>query len=525
MVAHMGMSVPNDPIQPWKRLDSWKEIANFFGRDERTVKRWEKDRGLPIYRVPGSARGGVFAYAEELTEWLRKPNQGAEHAEVGAPEEKIERPDAGPLLVVKKTVAADATAEPASSVQPVHIQPAAVEPFAVKPFEDIARLKEISSVSMAEAARPFLWLVPLVLIVVTFLAFSLGHREPRFKNALAAPHMPSVEAQDLYLKGRYYFEKRTPDDLNEAVDFFTQAIVHDPAYAAPYVGLADSYNLLREYSAMRPEEAFPRARSDAERAVELDPSSAEAHNSLAFATFWGSFDATTADREFKRALEIDPKLARAHHWYATFLIQVGRPQEALTEIERARQLDPSSTPILADKGFILALAGRKEEARTLLTQLVTSQPGFAHSHNYLAESIYYPQGNYAEYFAEKKIVAQLLQDVTAKNAIEKEQGGYERGGVQGLLEARLTNAVQLFNQGAGSAFVVADAHAALGHNEEALKYLEIACQRHDLNLVLLALDSNFQSLHQDQKFRELVAKAGLPTIGTGDPVTGDLIPE
>ena len=162
----------------------------------------------------------------------------------------------------------------------------------------------------------------------------------------AAPHVPAAEAQDLYLKGRYYFEKRTPADLNQAVDFFTQAIVHDPGYAAPYVGLADSYNLLREYSAMLPEEAFPRALAAASKAVELDPNSAEAHNSLAFASYWGFFDAATADREFKRAIELDATLPRAHHWYATFLVAIQRNQEALVEIERARRLDPSSHPSL-----------------------------------------------------------------------------------------------------------------------------------------------------------------------------------
>ena len=334
----------------------------------------------------------------------------------------------------------------------------------------------------------------------------------RFKNALAAPHSPSTEAQDLYLKGRYHFEKRTPEDLNKAVDFFTQAIVHDPAYPAPYVGLADSYNLLREYSAMRPEEAYPRARSAAERAVELDPDSAEAHNSLAFATFWGSFDAATAEREFKRALEIDPKLPRAHHWYATFLVQIGRFPEALAEIERARQLDPSSTPILADKGFILAVAGRREEARALLTQLAISQPEFAHSHNYLAEFVYFPEGNYPAYFEEKKIVARLRHDPAAEQAIKEEESGYEFGGLQGLLEARLSTAQQLFERGGGSPFDVAEAHAALGHTDDAMKYLEIAFQRHDLALASLPLNVSFQAFHQNPEFRELVARAGLPSI-------------
>ncbi len=349
------------------------------------------------------------------------------------------------------------------------------------------------------------------MISCSFLGLSFSHREPRFKNALAAPHVADVESQDLYLKGRYYFEKRTPDDLNHAVDCFTQAIVHDPAYAAPYVGLADTYNLLREYSAMPAAEAYPRARAAASKAVQLDPNSAEAHNSLAFATFWGFFDAVTAEREFQRAIQLDPTVSRAHHWYATFLMEIGRESDALAEIERARQINPSSTPILADKGIILAEAGKKEEARALLTQLEISQPDFIHPHQYLAE-IYFHEGNYPGYFLERKTLAGLRHDASAKKKIDAEEKGYRNGGFNGLLKARLRIAEEAFDLGSGAAFDVAAAHAALGQNEGALKYLNIAYQRHDLSLVTVRLDPSFQLLRQNQEFRELVAKVGLPQI-------------
>jgi hypothetical protein len=482
------MAAHGDPLGAKKRLDSWKEIAAFFGRDERTVKRWEKERGLPVYRVPGSARGTVFAYAEELAEWLQAPSHALDALETAAAETTSAAENSGRsvpanLLTIKV---------PADAPTPV--------------------LRLVPAPSRLAALRPFLWLAPLLLIAGSFLALSLGHREPRFKNALAAPHRPSAEAQDLYLKGRYYFEKRTPDDLNRAVDFFTQAIVHDPGYTAPYVGLSDSYNLLREYSAMPPQEAFPRALAAASKAVELDPNSAEAHNSLAFATFWGFFDVATADREFKRAIELDPTLPRAHHWYATFLIAIQRNREALAEIERARQLDPSSTPILADKGSILAASGKTEEARTLLTQLAASQPDFVPPHRYLAEQVYFPEGNYAGYFAEEEIVARLRHDPTAEKNLAAEQKAYASGGPRGLLQQRLAAAQQSFDRAHGSAFAVADAYAALGQKNDALQYLEIACQRHDLALTTLTTTKSFQSLHQDPEFRELVAKVGLPPV-------------
>ena len=274
------MAAHGEPVGAKKRLDSWKEIATFFDRDERTVKRWEKERGLPVYRVPGSARGGVFAYAEELAEWLKAPNPNLESgetpvAEITSGREKIESKAPGS---VPSNVLPMKPADETLSIEPEPIPPT---PATAGIF----------------SARALLWIVPLLAIAVSFVALSFSHRRPGLKHALAAPHLPATEAQDLYLKGRYYFEKRTPDDLNKAVDFFTQAIVHDPGYAAPYVGLADSYNLLREYSAMPSQEAYPRARAAASKAVELDPGNAEGHNSLAFASFWGFFDATTADRD------------------------------------------------------------------------------------------------------------------------------------------------------------------------------------------------------------------------------------
>ena len=470
------MAAHSESLAPTKRLDSWKEIAAFFGRDERTVKRWEKERGLPVYRVPGSARGGVFAYAEELAEWLKAPNQAREVGRTSG----------------AKTSAADDGGGRASAPELLTIKVAADVPSGRSCFRFPPERKHIRGWPQPNLSCGFC----LSLVIAgSFLVFSFGHREPRFKNALAAPHVADAESQDLYLKGRYYFEKRTPDDLNKAVDFFTQAIVHDPAYPAPYVGLADTYNLLREYSAMPPQEAYPRARAAASKAVELDPNSAEAHNSLAFASFWGFFDAATADREFKRAIELDPTLSRAHHWYATFLIEIGRTPEALAEIERARQLNPSSTPILADKGLILAEAGKKEEARALLTQLAVSQPDFIHPHRYLAD-IYFQEGNYSGYFQQKKMSRACVTMRPRKKKINAEEKGYAQQRAERTAPSAAPYRSGMLRPWPGSAFDVADAHAALGQQDDALKYLNIAYQRHDFSLVTLPLDTAFQPLHQ-----------------------------
>jgi Tfp pilus assembly protein PilF len=356
------------------------------------------------------------------------------------------------------------------------------------------------------------WILPVLLIAGFLFSFYMGHHEIGFKNALAVTRQPDSAAQDLYLKGRYYFEKRTPDDLNKAVDLFTQAIVHDPSYAPAYVGLADCYNLLREFAAMPAQEAYQRAFAAAQKAVELDPKSAEAHNSLAFASFWGYLDAAAAEREFKRALELDPKFTRAHHWYATFLAEIGRSQEALTEIERARQLDPSSKAILADKGFILAGAGRTEEARTLLKQLEASDPNFASVHFYLADMVYLWEGDYRSALEEDRTVATLRHDTALEKQIAAQQEAYESGGAQGLLEYQLSSVKQAFEHGSGSPYSVAVAYGNLHQRDESIRYLHLARQQHDPGLASLTFHAAFRFLHSDPEFRDLVTRVGLPPV-------------
>src|ERR1039457_5518814 len=160
---------------------------------------------------------------------------------------------------------------------------------------------------------------------------------------------------------------------------------------------------------MPPEEAYPRALAAAKKAVELDGSSAEAHTSLAFATFYGSFDAAEAEREFRRALALNPNDARAHHWYATFLYTEGRYSEALGQIEIAQQLDPASNAIVADKGLILLYAGPREQGVALLKQLESTEPAFLSTYSYL-QSAALMDKDYPAYLEARAKAARLLHD-------------------------------------------------------------------------------------------------------------------
>jgi len=166
----------------------------------------------------------------------------------------------------------------------------------------------------------------------------------------------SYETYDLYLKGRYFWNKRTRQGLQQAIEYFQQAVTKDTNYARAYAGLADSYALMTSYGFASPHEFMPKARAAALRALQIDDSLAEAHTSLALITENYDWDWQTAEKEFRRAIELDPNYATAHHWYAEHLTWLGRFPEALRESERARQLDPLSLIIATDYGAILYTA-------------------------------------------------------------------------------------------------------------------------------------------------------------------------
>jgi Tfp pilus assembly protein PilF len=463
------------------RLDSWKEIAAFFGRDERTVKRWEKERALPVHRVPGGMRGGVFAYAAELSQWLKEPGAALTESSEPAP-------------------SAEANVSSGDALREV----------------DQAISKRVRAPAIPARSSRFQVARILGLLLAVLLGFLiLKHQIPRQPtsasalNIAPAAHRPNPDAEDLYLKGRYYWNKRTPEDLSKALDLFTQAIVHDPGYAQAYVGLADCYNLLREYSAMPAGEAYPRALAAAKKAVELDDNSAEAHNSLAFVTFYGTWDAATAEQEFKRAIALNPDYVAAHHWYATFLMATKRYPEAVAEIEKARKLDPSSTAIMADRGYILYRAGQSKPGIAVLKQIESTDPAFLSPHSYLSD-IYLEGKDYPDYFSETKKVAELRHDQAALAIVNAAERGFAANGAQGMWESMLAAQKKFYLQGVLPAYPLAQTYSQLGENQEALKYLREACDKRDAGIVFMNTDRSFDGLRDNRSFRELLARSGQP---------------
>ena len=322
-------------------------------------------------------------------------------------------------------------------------------------------------------------------------------------------HSPDAEAEQFYLRGRFYWQERTPDGLNKAVDAFTQSIVRDPNFAPGYVGLADCYNLLREYTAMPASEAYPRALAAARKAVELDDQSSEAHAALAFATFYGTWDGAKAETEFHRALELNPNNAAAHHWYATFLSTTGRNSEALAEIQRAQTLEPTSKAILADKGILLLALGHHDEGLALLKQLATSEPTFISPHRYL-KGAYFAAGNYADFFEEWKKEATLMQDKASLRLLQSSEKAYTSGGYHGMMQEIEIQQKRLYDRGSLSPYPLAVTNSLLGNKQEALRYLKIAYDQHDDDVIIIQSEAAFNNLHDEPAYKELVAKFAFP---------------
>jgi len=366
--------------------------------------------------------------------------------------------------------------------------------------------------------RKVVFALPLLALLFATWIFRPGFRNAK-AGAKSGPaawtgglhHAANREAEDYYLQGRFYWNKRTPESLGQAVDSFTQAIVHDPTYSDAYVGLADCYNLLREYTMMPANEAYPRALAAAKKAVELNDRSSQAHASLAFVSFNGMWDSGMADEEFRRAIDLDPNNSNAHHWYATFLLSVRRLDESLNEIDRAQGLDPNSPSILADKGRILWVSGRTEEALRLLRQLEAADPDSLSPHRYL-KFAYLEMGDYPGYLAEMKKEAFLLHDASLSAIGTAAEKGFAAHGATGMFAGQLEQQNKAYSQGKLSPFYLAETYSRLGNPQEALKYLQACYDRHADETVNVASDPAFNNLHPVPAFQQFLAKLGLPPV-------------
>ena len=330
---------------------------------------------------------------------------------------------------------------------------------------------------------------------------------PREQAALKNVKVVNPESYESYLKGRYFWNKRTADGLKVALAYFKEAIEEDPKYAQAYSGLADTYALLGDwqYAVMTPKEAFPQAKAAAIKALELDSTLGEAHNSLAFVLDGFDWDFDSAGKEFQRAIELNPGYATAHHWYAWHLSLLGRYDEAIAEMRKAENLDPLSLIINADLAELLVLAHSDDESIRQSRKTIEMDPNFALAHNQLAQA-YLQEHMYDEAVAELKTAVQLSGGSPA--FIANLARAYVASGKRSEAVNLLGDLKKRSNPGYSNASEIAMIYTSLGDTDQAMNWLEKGYEERFNPGVLLR--PGFDPLRSDSRFQNLVHRIGLP---------------
>jgi len=332
---------------------------------------------------------------------------------------------------------------------------------------------------------------------------------PQDQLGLVHPHAVDPEAHEDYLKGRYYFNQRTTDALNKSIGYFRQAIAMDPSYALPYCGLADAYALLGFRGGVPSKEALSQAKAAALKAIELDDTLSEPHVSLAFIAETHEWDWTTAEREYKLALQRNPDDARGHHWYAGYLMYVGRFDEGIAEEQRARDLDPLSLPINNALAGRLLVAGRYDQALNQLRETLEMDSHFAPTHQTLGWA-YLNKGRHQEAILEFQQALQLSGDDDKDFLVDL---GFAYAATGNRAEARkiLARLTKLNQQGLVPSGSIAILYGSLGELDKAFAWIDKAYEERDPELTYIKVPGRrFEPLRHDPRFQELVRRMGLP---------------
>ena len=331
--------------------------------------------------------------------------------------------------------------------------------------------------------------------------------DPHERAALESAKVVKSAAYESYLKGRYFWNKRTADGLQAALAHFNRAIDEDPKFARAYSGLADTYALLGdwEYAVMAPREALPKAKAAAIRALELDSELAEAHNSLAFCldVFDWNFDA--AGEEFRRAIHLNPGYATAHHWYAWHLSVMGRHDEAIAEMRRAESLDPLSLIIMAELAELLIASHSYDESIRQSRKALEMDPGFALAHNQLGEA-FLQKHMHGEAVAELKKAVELSGG--SPTCVANLSRAYVASGERGEAEKLLRDLEKRSATGYPDHAEIAAIYASLGDADRAMSWLEKGFQERFNPSVLLR--PGFDPLRSNPRFEALLRRIGLP---------------
>jgi len=324
------------------------------------------------------------------------------------------------------------------------------------------------------------------------------------EQKLTKKYTDNPEAYQLYLKGRFHWNKREEKDFRKAAEYYNQAIALDPNYALSYSGLADSYALLATFGFMPPPDGVPKARDFANQALLLDGSMAEPHTTLAYLSLTYDYDFAASEKEFRRAIELDPNYATAHQWFGEMLLNAGRVDEAAAEYRRALELEPLSLPINWDYGRFLYMSRRYDESLAQHRKTLELDSGFARAHRTLAE-VYRVKGDYANAVEERAKVLDLMGQ--AQNAALV-RATFAKDGWLGFL--RLVTAETSALKDINNNWVVAKAFVDLGDKDKAFAELNKAYEKRLSSLCWLKIEPQLDSLRSDPRYQELLKKMHFP---------------
>ena len=552
-------SNPQPPEELWAgtdHLDSWKEIASYLRREIRTVQLWEKKEGLPVHRHFHKQLGSVYALRSELERWkLRVSRKKAgELTETAAPSgtsqtriticvppltNKTVDSDRRHLCdaIVATTIAALEQLNPGqlhivSSQAPVRSDSGTA---ATKiPDNDTANYLLQWKIQDGDGGGlrldAALQLADTRIVVWSYSYHSRANHLDEMPGLVgeqiarclwlkvfsspppspAAVRRENTGARAAYLRGRYFWNQRNEEGLRKAIQCFESAIVADPRFALSYSGLADSLTLLSFYEIVSPSEAMPSARRAALKAIELDPSLAEAHASLADVYLHFDRDWQSADREYRRSIECNPDYALGYHWYSNLLTARGQHEAAHVAIMHALEIDPVSIITLVWAGVTAHLAHQFDEAIRHYQSALELDPHFIWAHMYMAQALE-QQGNLKEALREFETTLQLSGGSNCVKAMKAH--AHAVAGEKSSAREILNELKRGRSRKNMPSYDIAATYTALGDSDQAVAWLNRACGERNMKLFTLTQDPRFDSLRHGSAFKEIVAQMGLQQGG------------
>jgi tetratricopeptide (TPR) repeat protein len=329
---------------------------------------------------------------------------------------------------------------------------------------------------------------------------------PQQQARLTSAKPVHTAAYEAYLKGRYLWNKRTKEGFERGLDYLQQAIQHDPDYALPYAGLADSYNVLSYYGLMPPQEACARSVAASTKALTLDDAISEAHAALANALFWWEWDWHDAEKEFKKALDLNPNYAHARQWYAYYLVSMGRTRESIAEVRRAQEIEPLAAIVSASAGRIHTLVRQYEQAVSDCRRALELDPTCAPARADLGWA-YEQMGRPEDALEEFRTARVLDESPPAVGAL-----GYALGATGRKAEAHrlLQELIERAETSYFPPYEIALVFVGLRDKDHAFEWLEKAYQERYAWLVHLNVEPRFDVLRSDSRFQKLARSIGLP---------------